>query len=83
MHYLRYEFGLGNNLPWFVKEIPTLLISFGNPYHLFDLPMVETVVNTYCNYDHFIEAGISKLVVKSTFKVDSHVNQLFNNYQIK
>ena len=76
-------FGLGNNLPWFVKEIPTLLISFGNPYHLFDLPMVETVVNTYCNYDHFIEAGISKLVGKSPFKGVSPVNPFCNNDLLK
>ena len=51
-------FGLGNNMPWFVKEVPTALISFGNPYHLYDLPMVETVINAYCNYDHFIEMTV-------------------------
>ena len=76
-------FGLGNNLPWFVKEIPTLLVSFGNPYHLFDLPMVETIVNAYCNYDHFIEAGISKLVGKSPFKGVSPVNPFCTNDLLK
>ncbi|MGY3780100.1 glycoside hydrolase family 3 protein [Streptococcus gallolyticus] len=67
-------FGLGNNLPWFVKEIPTALISFGNPYHIFDLPMVDTVINAYCNYDHFINAAVDKLVGESEFKGKSPVN---------
>lgn len=72
-------FGLGNNLPWFVKEIPTALISFGNPYHIFDLPMVDTVVNAYCNYDHFIEAAIAKLTGDSDFKGISPVNPFCEN----
>jgi beta-N-acetylhexosaminidase len=29
-------FGQGNNMPWFVKEVPTMFISVGNPYHLMD-----------------------------------------------
>ena len=72
-------FGLGNNLPWFVKEIPTALISFGNPYHIFDLPMVDTVINAYCNYDHFIEATIDKLVGESGFKGKSPINPFCSN----
>lgn len=72
-------FGLGNNLPWFVKEIPTALISFGNPYHIFDLPMVDTVINAYCNYDHFIQATIAKLTGESTFKGISPVDPFCHN----
>ena len=72
-------FGLGNNLPWFTKEVPTALISFGNPYHLYDLPMVETVVNAYCNYDHFIEMAIKKVTGESSFKGVSPVNPFCEN----
>ena len=72
-------FGLGNNMPWFTKEVPTALISFGNPYHLYDLPMVETVVNAYCNYDHFIEMAIKKLTGESSFKGVSPVNAFCDN----
>lgn len=72
-------FGLGNNLPWFVREVPTVLISFGNPYHIFDLPMVDTVINAYCNYEHFIEATIDKLVGKSEFKGNSPINPFCSN----
>ena len=72
-------FGLGNNMPWFVKEVPTALISFGNPYHLYDLPMVETVINAYCNYDHFIEMAVKKLTGESSFKGISPVNPFCEN----
>ena len=72
-------FGLGNNMPWFVKEVPTALISFGNPYHLYDLPMVETVINAYCNYNHFIEMTVKKLTGESSFKGISPVNPFCEN----
>ena len=72
-------FGLGNNLPWFTKEVPTMLLSFGNPYHLYDLPMVDTVINAYCNYDHFIEMTIKKMTGESTFKGISPVNPFCEN----
>ena len=72
-------FGLGNNLPWFTKEVPTMLLSFGNPYHLYDLPMVDTVINAYCNYDHFIEMAIKKVTGESSFKGESPVNPFCEN----
>ena len=72
-------FGLGNNLPWFTKEVPTMLLSFGNPYHLYDLPMVDTVINAYCNYDHFIEMAIKKVTGESSFKGVSPVNAFCEN----
>ena len=72
-------FGLGNNLPWFTKEVPTMLLSFGNPYHLYDLPMVDTVINAYCNYNHFIEMAIKKVTGESSFKGVSPVNPFCEN----
>ena len=72
-------FGLGNNLPWFTKEFPTMLLSLGNPYHLYDLPMVDTVINAYCNYDHFIEMAIKKVTGESSFKGVSPVNPFCEN----
>ena len=76
-------FGLGNNLPWFTKEVPTMLLSFGNPYHLYDLPMVDTVINAYCNYDHFIEMAIKKVTGESSFKGVSPVNPFCENNHLE
>jgi beta-N-acetylhexosaminidase len=61
-------FGLGNNLPWFVEEVPAIFISVGNPYHLLDAPMIKTFINCYSNNDFVIEKVVEKIVGKSEFK---------------
>lgn len=61
-------FGLGNNIPWFVEEVPTLFISVANPYHLFDVPMVKSYINCYSNSDIVIETCINKIMGLSEFK---------------
>lgn len=67
-------FGLGNNMPWFTKEVPAIFVSVGNPYHLLDAPMVRTYINGYCNSNYVIEAVVEKLVGKSAFKGVSPVD---------
>jgi len=76
-------YGAGNNIPWFVKEIPTMLISFGNPYHIYDVPMVETIINAYCNYDHFIDAGINKIVGIGKFNGKSPIDPSCRNLKLR
>ena len=61
-------FGLGNNIPWFVEEVPTLMVSVGNPYHLFDAPMIKTMINGYCSSSYVIDAVIEKVMGRSRFK---------------
>lgn len=61
-------FGAGNNVPWFVKEIPTVFASVANPYHLLDVPMINTYINCYSNNDYFLEALVEKLCGESEFK---------------
>lgn len=67
-------FGQGNNMPWFVKEVPTLFVSVGNPYHLLDAPMIPTYINGYCNSDYVIEAVVEKLMGRSAFRGKSPVD---------
>ncbi|GKU24135.1 glycosyl hydrolase [Clostridium folliculivorans] len=61
-------FGLGNNLPWFVEEVPTMFVSVGNPYHLLDAPMVKTFINCYSNNDFVLEKVVEKILGRSEFK---------------
>ncbi len=35
------------DLPWYVHEIPTMLISFSTPFVLADAPAVKCVINAY------------------------------------
>lgn len=66
--------GQGNNVPWFVEEVPTLLISVANPYHLLDVPMIKTYINCYSNNQYVLEAVVGKITGESTFKGVSPVD---------
>ena len=58
---------LGNDIPWFVKDIPTAFVSFGNPYHLLDVPMIATMVNSYTPSPAVVEATINRLMGRASF----------------
>ena len=60
--------GLGNNVPWFVHEVPTMFISVANPYHLLDVPMIPTYINCYSNNEFVLQAVVSKITGDSRFK---------------
>ena len=60
-------FGLGDDAPWFVSEVPALMISTAYPYHLFDAPMLKTYVNAYAGTPDFREAVMEKLMGRSAF----------------
>lgn len=61
-------FGLGDDAPWFVSEVPALMISTAYPYHLFDAPMVKTYVNAYAGTADFRAAVMDKLMGRSAFR---------------
>lgn len=63
-----------NSQPWFVKEVPTIMISTANPYHLLDAPMIPVYINTYCNTEFTRKALIDKLCGRSDFKGKSPVD---------
>ncbi len=67
-------FGAGNNLPWFAKEVPTVFVSVGNPYHLYDVPMIPTYVNAYCNAPTVIDAAVDKVLGLSEFQGTSPID---------
>jgi len=67
-------FGQGNNVPWFVKEVPTVFASLANPYHLFDVPMIQTYINCYSNNQYVLEELVKKLCGESSFKGVSPVD---------
>lgn len=59
---------MGMDAPWFVKEVPTIFISIANPYHLQDVPMIETYINAYTANEFNPKVLVEKLVGKSEFK---------------
>lgn len=67
-------FGLGDDAPWFVSEIPALMISTAYPYHLFDAPMIKTYINAYSGNPAFRQAVMDKLMGRSEFTGKSPVD---------
>lgn len=66
--------GQGNQVPWFAKEVPTIFVSVANPYHLLDVPMIQTYINCYSNNDYVLEAVVGKLTGKTPFRGISPVD---------
>lgn len=54
-------------VPWFVQEIPTIAVSFGNPYHFSDMPYI----NAYNDNNATIDALCKKLTGQSLFTGNS------------
>ncbi len=67
-------FGLGDDAPWLTSEVPVMMISTANPYHLFDAPMVGTYINAYSAEPHFCRAVMEKITGRSAFTGTSPVD---------
>ncbi len=67
-------FGLGDDAPWFVQEVPTLMISAAYPYHLFDAPMIKTYINAYANTPDYQASVMDKLMGRSAFEGNSPID---------
>ncbi len=70
----------GFDAPWWIHDIPTILVSLANPYHGYDLPMIETVVNAYHSNNAIIESVVEKLCGESEFKGISPVRLDFQEF---
>ena len=64
---LHWTIPMGPEIPWYATEIPTVAISLANPFHLIDLAMVPTYINTYNASREAIHQTVLKLVGKSAF----------------
>ncbi len=71
---LHWQLPMGPEVPWYVTELPTVFISTAHPFHLLDVPMVPTYINTYNAGREAIRQTVEKLMGKSTFKGISPVD---------
>lgn len=62
------------NEPWYAREIPTVFVSFANPYHMIDVPFISTFVNAYSSNRFSVQACVDKLTGKSSFQGKSPVD---------
>lgn len=73
LHWTTY-WGHGDNVPWFVHEVPVLFASLANPYHMVDVPMIPTYINCYSNNDDTLDALVEKLMGRDTFRGHSPID---------
>lgn len=52
----------GGEIPWYVFEIPVVVVGCGQPTMLADIPMARTYINTYDSKDSTLDALVEKLV---------------------
>lgn len=74
---------MGINVPTYVTEVPTVFVSFENPYHLVDVPHIRTFINCYCGYDSVIDALMEKLTGRSAFKGVSPVDPFCGKWEAR
>ena len=74
---------MANPQTYLKKEVPTVFVSLGNPYHLLDVPMMKTFINSYSNMPHVIDATMDKLLGKSEFKGISPVDAFCGRWDTK
>ena len=71
---IEWKAPMGGDAPFFIQDVPTLFISFANPYHLQDVPRVKTFINAYKWKEANIRAVIDKLLGRSDFQGVSPVD---------
>jgi len=61
----RPSFGMskgGGEIPWYVFELPVVVVGCGQPTMLADIPMARTYINTYDGKDSTLDALVEKLM---------------------
>ena len=73
--------GKRGTVPGMIHDVPTMMVSIDNPYHLLDAPRIPTYINAYTSEDIVVETLVEKIAGESEFKgvspVDAFVG-LFN-----
>lgn len=71
---IMWKNGMQFDVPKFPEDIPEVMVSIYNPYHLMDAQMVWGYVNAYSPTETVIREVVKKLTGKSKFKGESPVD---------
>jgi beta-N-acetylhexosaminidase len=55
-------------------DVPTIMVSLGHPYYLYDAPRVPTYVNAYSTLESVQQAVVERLLGEKPFEGESPVN---------
>ena len=72
------------DIPFYVYEVPTIFVSLQSPFHLADVPQVQTYINCYDNKEMTLKALVEKMMGRSEFTgvspVDAYCGLLDTRY---
>lgn len=80
---IRWSCAMGNEIPWYVWEVPTVFVSLNYTTHLTDVPMVKAYINAYNNTDDILDLTIQKIMGKSKFTGIYNNNVWCNKWETK
>lgn len=65
----------GGEIPWYVHELPVIVVGTNQPFVLADIPQARTYINTYDSEEHTFDALVEKLMVgKDAFKGEDPID---------
>jgi beta-N-acetylhexosaminidase len=65
---IRWKTAMSNECPWYVHEVPTVMVSLNYTTHLHDATMVKCYINAYHNNEENIRQVVDKVMGGSEFK---------------
>ncbi len=65
---IQWKAAMSNECPWYVHEVPTVMVSLNFTTHLHDATMVKCYINAYHNNPETIKQVIDKIMGESEFK---------------
>lgn len=65
---IQWKTAMSNEVPWYVWEVPTFMVSHNFTTHLHDATMVKAYINAYHPNEANVRATLDKLEGKSEFK---------------
>lgn len=80
---IQWKTAMSNEVPWYVWEVPTFMVSHNFTTHLHDATMVKCYVNAYHPNDANVTATLDKLEGKSEFKGQPNDLVWANKWQAK
>jgi beta-N-acetylhexosaminidase len=72
--WMREQPGLMNLMSRYWNDIPTVMVSLGHPYHLYDAPRVPCLINAYSNTPISQRAVVERLTGNAPFTGVSPIN---------
>ncbi|BAS07151.1 beta-N-acetylglucosaminidase/beta-glucosidase [Arthrobacter sp. Hiyo4] len=80
---IKWSTPMAAEIPWYVTEVPTVLVSLNQPNHLIDVPMVKTAIHAHAGTVEAIRATIEKIMGKSEFQGTYNENVFCDSFDTR